>query len=88
MSARLARGRLADLQLACFYGAHDQQGRLVWSGGELRIETVRRFKSRSVDAVVIAEVDFIQLGGLQRKQLFVALTRVGAHGTGVRGSPA
>ncbi|WP_157270113.1 nuclease-related domain-containing DEAD/DEAH box helicase [Azohydromonas aeria] len=78
-SALLALERLGNWRLACFSGAYDERGRPVWSDGELRIETVRRFKGQSADAVVLTEVDFDELGSLQRRLLFVALTRARMH---------
>ncbi|MDZ5455257.1 ATP-binding domain-containing protein [Azohydromonas lata] len=78
-SRLLAQERLADWRLARFEGGYDEQGRPVWSDGELRIETVRRFKSQSADAVVVTEVDFEELNELRRNLLFVALTRARMH---------
>jgi superfamily I DNA and RNA helicase len=51
----------------------------VWNDGELRIETVRRFKGQSADAVVLTEVDFAHLDELRRSLLFVGLTRARMH---------
>lgn len=78
-SRLLAQERLADWRLARFEGGYDEQGRPVWSDGELRIETVRRFKGQSADAVVVTEVGFEELNELRRNLLFVALTRARMH---------
>lgn len=71
--------RLQDWRLARFSGQYDAQGRPVWNDGELRIETVRRFKGQSADAIVLTEVDFEALDELRRRLLFVALTRARMH---------
>jgi hypothetical protein len=78
-SALLALERLGDWRLARFSGAYDERGRPVWNDGELRIETVRRFKGQSADAVVLTEVDFAHLDELRRSLLFVGLTRARMH---------
>ena len=71
--------RLGDWRLSRFSGHYDGQGRPVWVDGELRVETVRRFKGQSSSAVVLTEVDFEELGPMQRRLLFVALTRARMH---------
>jgi hypothetical protein len=71
--------RLAGWRLTRFGGGYDEQGRPIWSEGELRIETVRRFKGQSSSAVVLTEVDFDELGAMERNLLFVALTRARMH---------
>lgn len=78
-SRLMALERLQDWRLMRFNGQYDAQGRPVWSDGELRIETVRRFKGQSADAIVLTEVDFEELGAMQRRLLFVALTRARMH---------
>lgn len=60
-------------------GSYDEHGRPNWSDGELRVETLRRFKGQSAPAIVLTEVDFEQLAALECRLLFVALTRACMH---------
>lgn len=52
------------------------EGTALWTGGELMVDTVFRFKGQAADAIVITEVDFEALTIRDRRRLFVALTRV------------
>lgn len=74
-SALLKLDRLGDWTLSKFTGAYDSRGEPVWTDGDLRVDTVRRFKGQSAPAVVVTEVDFDTLDALRRRLLFVALTR-------------
>lgn len=78
-SRLLAQEQLADWRLARFNGGYDDQGRPLWSEGDLRAETVRRFKGQAAEAVVITEVDFEELNEERRNLLFVGLTRARMH---------
>ncbi|WP_434661514.1 ATP-binding domain-containing protein [Paraburkholderia sp. A3BS-1L] len=78
-SALLREAVLADWRLAKFAGAYDDRGQPIWSDGELRIETVRRFKGQSAPAIVLTEVDFDEADTLWPRLLFVALTRARMH---------
>ncbi len=66
--------QLASLALKKQQG-YDELGNAVWTRGELLVDSVFRFKGQAADAVVLTEVDFIELGVEERKRLFVALTR-------------
>lgn len=74
-SALLKLDRLGDWRLSKFTGAYDTKGEPVWTDGDLRVDTVRRFKGQSAPAVVVTEVDFDTLDTIRRHLLFVALTR-------------
>lgn len=74
-SALLRLDRLDDWTLSKFTGRYDAQGEPIWTSGDLRIDTVRRFKGQSAPAVVATEVDFDTMDTLRRRLLFVALTR-------------
>ena len=45
----------------------------------MRLETVRRVKGQSAPAIVLTEIDFEEMGQLERNLLFVALTRASMH---------
>jgi ATP:corrinoid adenosyltransferase len=77
-SALLAGDRLGDWPLIRFTGGYDA-GEPIWTQGELRIDTVRRFKGRCAPAVVLTEIDFTQIETLQRRLLFVGMTRAQMH---------
>jgi superfamily I DNA/RNA helicase len=77
-SALLAGDALGRWSLIRFTGNY-QAGEPVWTPGELHIDTVRRFKGRSAPAVVLTEIDFDQVDVLQRRLLFVGMTRAQMH---------
>lgn len=74
-SALLANDVLGPWALTKFTGDYDEAGRPIESRGELRIDTVRRFKGQSAQAVVLTEVDFDEADQMWRQLLFVGLTR-------------
>ncbi len=47
--------------------------------GDLRIETLRRFKGQSAPAIVFTEIDDETWGDLERHKLFVGMTRATLH---------
>jgi superfamily I DNA and RNA helicase len=53
----------------------DIDGNSSWTAGELRVETVNRFKGQSAPVVVFCEIDFEVLNILNARKLFVGLTR-------------
>jgi hypothetical protein len=53
----------------------DIDGNSSWTAGELRVETVNRFKGQSAPVVVFCEIDFEALNILNARKLFVGLTR-------------
>ncbi len=58
-----------------FTGAYTREGNPVWSNGELMVESIYRFKGQSAPAIILSEVDFIELTGQERRKLFVGMTR-------------
>lgn len=75
---------LSDAQLGawrtqCFDGSYDTRGNPNWTDGELRLETLRRFKGQSAPAIVLTEIHFEELGPLQKSMLFVGMTRACLH---------
>ena len=46
-----------------------------WTNGELLVESVYRYKGQAAPAVVLTEVDFPELTSMERRKLFVGLTR-------------
>jgi hypothetical protein len=58
-----------------FTGNYTPDGDQIWSAGDLTIESVYRFKGQSSPAVVLSEVDFVDMNEVERNKLFVGLTR-------------
>jgi hypothetical protein len=58
-----------------FTGAFSKNSDPIWTEGELLVESVYRFKGQSAPAVVLSEVDFVELSPSERRKLFVGLTR-------------
>ena len=58
-----------------FTGTYTADGEPVWTTGELLVESVYRFKGQSAAAVVMTEIDFPELTTLERRKLFVGMTR-------------
>ena len=62
-----------------FTGAFDEGGDAKWTDGDLLLESVRRFKGQAAVAVVLTECELADLGELNRRLLFVGLTRARVH---------
>jgi hypothetical protein len=73
------RDRLGPWTLKRFTGRVDEAGHPVWTEGALRVDTVRRFKGQSAPAVVLTECDLPALRPLERRLLYVGLTRARQH---------
>jgi superfamily I DNA and RNA helicase len=58
-----------------FTGKYTHDGNPVWSEGELMVESIYRFKGQSAPAIILSEVDFIELTKQERRKLFVGMTR-------------
>lgn len=71
----LGFNQIGPHRLRTFDGAYDEQGRPLYTDGDVLAETVHRFKGQSAPAVVLAEVDFEQLGEREVRRLFVGATR-------------
>jgi len=62
-----------------FTGQFDAGSNPVWTQGQVLVESVRRFKGQAAPAVVLTECDMVQLYPLNRRLLFVGLTRARVH---------
>lgn len=71
--------KLGQWSLSCFTGQFDEGSTPIWKGGELLMESVRRFKGQAAAAVVLTECDIAQLDSINRRLLFVGLTRARVH---------
>jgi hypothetical protein len=58
-----------------FTGKYSSDGEPIWSTGDLLVESVFRFKGQSAPVVVMTEIDFTELTDLERRKLFVGMTR-------------
>lgn len=74
-SELLRHDRLGANALRSFTGQYDLLGQPEYSGGEVLIESVYRFKGQSAPAVVLAEIDFETLDERTLRKLFVGATR-------------
>ncbi len=50
-------------------------GNWAWTDGELKVETVNRFKGQSAPVVVFCEIDFDEWSIMNARKLFVGMTR-------------
>jgi len=71
--------KLGDWSVNRFTGRFDEGSLPIWSGGELLIESVRRFKGQAAPAVVLTECDLVEMNALERRLLFVGLIRCRVH---------
>ena len=71
--------KLGSWTLRRFTGVFNAGGAPVWTDGNLLVESVRRFKGQSAAAVVLTECDFAELDAMNRRLLFVGLTRARVH---------
>jgi hypothetical protein len=78
-SRLLGRERLGPWTLKTFSGRFDDSGHPVWTEGALLLDSVRRFKGQSAPAVVLTECDLPALDPLDRRLLYVGLTRARMH---------
>ena len=62
-----------------FTGAFDDGGNPEWTSGDLLVESVRRFKGQAAPAVVFTECDFEEMTAINRRLLFVGITRARVH---------
>lgn len=69
------RTRIGALSTTRFTGAYTRAGEPVWSQGELLVESIYRFKGQSKPAIVLTEVAFAELTAVEKRKLFVGLTR-------------
>lgn len=74
-SVLLAAPALGGHSLRHFVGQYDMLGGAQFQSGEILLETVYRFKGQSAPCVILTEVDFETLDDLERRKLFVGMTR-------------
>jgi hypothetical protein len=68
-------GRIGSHLPRHFTGEYSAAGEQLWSEGELKVESIFRFKGQSAPAIVLTEIDFSMLDDAARRILFVGLTR-------------
>jgi superfamily I DNA and/or RNA helicase len=56
-------------------GRYNDSGDAIYTEGELRVETVHRFKGQAADCIVLTGVDFDEWSLDAKRRLFVAMTR-------------
>jgi hypothetical protein len=71
--------RLGPWTVRRFSGTYDEGGAAIWTVGSLLVESVRRFKGQAAPAIVFTECDIDALSPLNRRLLFVGLTRARMH---------
>ncbi len=67
--------RIGNFATRRFTGTYTRAGNPVWSNGELMVESIYRFKGQSAPAIILSEMDFTELTDLERRKLFVGMTR-------------
>ena len=78
-SALQGLDQLGPWPLKRFTGRYDEGSEAIWTDGTLLIDSVRRFKGQAAPAVVLTECDIAQLDDMNRRLMFVALTRARVH---------
>ena len=78
-SQLLKSDQLAKWRVTRFTGQYDKQQRPLYTEGDLRLETLRRFKGQSAPAIVLTEIDEETWTDLHRRMLFVGMTRATLH---------
>ena len=74
-SALLSTDKIGSFRTSHFTGEYTSGGDPIWSHGDLVVDSVYRYKGQSAPAIVLAEVDFTELTPLERRKLFVGMTR-------------
>ena len=74
-SELLRHDRLGANALRSFTGQYDLLGQPEYSGGEVLIESVYRFKGQAAQAIVVTELAFSEFNEAEFRKLFVAMTR-------------
>lgn len=58
-----------------FTGKFSREGNPIWSSGDIKVESIYRFKGQSAPAVVLSEIDFSEWNRQEQSKLFVGMTR-------------
>lgn len=74
-SVLLSADQIGPYKTRRFTGSYSRNGEPVWSEGDLLVESVYRYKGQSAPAVVLSEVNFADLTPIERRKLFVGMTR-------------
>ena len=74
-SELLGQHSIGPFRVRQFSGTYSKAGEPEWSDGDLLVESVYRYKGQSAPAIVLTEVDFDELSAMDRKRLFVGMTR-------------
>lgn len=74
-SSSLAKAKVGEHAIRYFSGQFDKSRNPIWTQGDILFDSVYRFKGQSAPAVIISEIDFTTLDDIERKKLFVAMTR-------------
>jgi superfamily I DNA/RNA helicase len=67
--------QLGEYTLHAPQSKYDQFGNLIYSEGEIEIDSVHRFKGRASACVILTEIDFNALDDNAQKRIFVGATR-------------
>lgn len=71
----LSQANIGKFMINKFTGRYTEDGEPIWSNGDIRAETVYRFKGQSSPAIVFTEIEFEEMTDIERNKLFVGITR-------------
>jgi superfamily I DNA and RNA helicase len=71
--------QLGDFKVKRFTGDFDESGNPIWTKEGILVDSVRRFKGQAAPAVIFTECDFESFTDINRKLLFVGITRARIH---------
>lgn len=74
-SVLLALSKIGNYQIKKFTGTYDDNAEPIWTEGEILVDTIYRFKGQSAPAIILSEMDFSNLDDIERRKLFVGITR-------------
>lgn len=74
-SVLLALSKIGKYLIKKFTGTYDGNADPIWSEGQILVDTIYRFKGQSAPAVILSEMDFSNLDDVEKRKLFVGLTR-------------
>lgn len=74
-SKLLNADRIGQFTTRHFTGQYSDDGDPIWTNGDLLTESIFRFKGQSSPAVILSEIDFVEMNNIERNKLFVGLTR-------------
>jgi hypothetical protein len=74
-SVLMALSKIGNYQVKKFTGTYDDNADPIWTEGQILVDTIYRFKGQSAPAIILSEMDFSNLDDIERRKLFVGLTR-------------